>query len=64
MLAITAGVHVDQEHAPPSDPYLRATTAGLREAHGWLSARIGAYLARPLVAQRTSPTVSVFQIGG
>jgi hypothetical protein len=45
MMAITASDRADQTLAPPSHPYLGAIAAGLREAHGWSSARIGAYLA-------------------
>jgi hypothetical protein len=45
MMAITAGDRAYQTLAPPSRSYLRSITAGLREAHGWSSARIGAYVA-------------------
>jgi hypothetical protein len=45
MMAITAGERTDQTLTPPSRPYLRSIVMGLREAHGWSAARIGAYLA-------------------
>jgi hypothetical protein len=45
MMAITAGARADQILAPPSRSYLRTVAAGLREAHRWSPARIGAYLA-------------------
>jgi hypothetical protein len=53
MMAITAGERADQALVPPSRSYLRTIAAGLREAHRWSPARIGAYLASaPGVAGR------------
>ena len=45
MMAITAGERADHTRVPPSRSYLRTIVAGLREAHRWSPARIGAYLA-------------------
>jgi hypothetical protein len=56
MVAITAGERADQTPVPPSWSYLRTIVAGLREAHRWSPARIGAYLFRaPGVAVAWTP---------
>ncbi len=45
MLTFTSADAYARPDNPPSEDYLRAMAVGLREAHGWTSARIGGYLA-------------------
>jgi hypothetical protein len=44
MYTVTHGDVSSLEPVAPSAPYLRWISTGLREAHGWNSARIGSYL--------------------
>jgi hypothetical protein len=44
MVTFTSDRH-DRPLAAPSEAYLSTMAVGLREAHGWSAARIGAYLA-------------------
>jgi hypothetical protein len=45
MFTVTHGDVAELELAPPSAAYVRWIAAGLREAHGWNSARIADYLS-------------------
>ena len=56
LITMTAEPHEPALWAAPSAPYLATIAAGLREAHGWDDARIGAYLA---AAGGVTPTWTV-----
>jgi hypothetical protein len=46
MLTFTSADVANHPVHAPSEGYLRTMATGLRESHGWTSARIGAYLSR------------------
>lgn len=45
MVTLTSGRHDDAVVTPPHESYLRTMASGLRDAHGWRSERIVAYLS-------------------
>ena len=45
MLTFTSADPYARPDNPPSEDYLRTMVGGLRESHGWTSARIGRYLS-------------------